>query len=97
MPGAEYHHLVPLLATTRAVLCGFYSIHSGAVAILIVVVVEVTGSLLAACRYLVAAVFCQRRVLRFPAGLPAGYPFCSVCGVSFVSSIRVLGLGPFPF
>jgi len=49
-------------------------------------------------RYLVAAVFCQRRVLRFPAGLLAGYPFCSVCGVvSFVSGIRVLGLGPFPF
>ena len=49
-------------------------------------------------RYLVAAVFYQRRVLRFPAGLLAGYPFCSVCGVvSFVSGIRVLGLGPFPF
>ena len=58
----------------------------------------VTGSLLAASRYLVAAVFCQCRVLCFTAGLPAGYPFCSVCGVvSFVSGIRVLGLGPFPF
>ena len=57
-----------------------------------------TGSLLAASRYLVAAVFCQCRVLCFTAGLRAGYPFCSVCGVvSFVFGIRVLGLGPFPF
>ena len=57
-----------------------------------------TGSLLAARRYLVAAVFCQRRVLCFTAGLPVGYPFCSFFGVvSFVSGIRVLGLGPFPF
>jgi len=46
----------------------------------------------------VAAVFRQRGVLRFTAGLPAGYPFCRVCGVvSFVSGIRVIGLGPFPF
>jgi len=60
--------------------------------------VLVTGSLLAASRYLVAAVFCQRRVLCFPAGLPVGYPFRSVCGVvTFVSGIRVLGLGPVPF
>ena len=37
-------------------------------------------------------------MLRFTAGLPAGYPFCRVCGVvSFVSGIRVIGLGPFPF
>ena len=56
-----------------------------------------TGSLLAARRFLVAAVFCQSRVLCFTAELPVGYPFCSVCGVaSFVSGIRVLGLGPFP-
>ena len=46
----------------------------------------------------VAAVFCQRRVLRFTAGLPAGYPFCRVCGVvSFVSGIRVIGLVHFLF
>ena len=45
-----------------------------------------------------AAVFCQRRVLRFTAGLPAGFSFCRVCGVvSFVSGIRVIGLGPFSF
>jgi len=63
-----------------------------------VLVGVVTGSLLAASRYLVAAVFCQCRVLCFTTGLPAGYPFCSICGVvSFVSGIRVLGLGPFPF
>jgi len=37
-------------------------------------------------------------VLRFTAGLPAGYPFCRFCGVvSFVSGIRVIGLGLFPF
>ena len=40
----------------------------------------------------------ERRVLRFTAGLPARYPFCRVCGVvSFVSGIRVIGLGPLPF